>query len=68
MHRTIALVTVLLAGCALPLGVPAPDVLLLGEQHDAPEHQQLHQQFVQRLATQGNLAALALEMAEQTEV
>jgi uncharacterized iron-regulated protein len=65
MHRTIALVTVLLTGCTLPLGVPAPDVLLLGEQHDAPEHQQLHHRFVQRLAAQGNLAALALEMAEQ---
>ena len=40
-------------------------MLLLGEQHDAPEHQQLHQRFVQRLAEQGRLAALALEMAEQ---
>jgi uncharacterized iron-regulated protein len=47
------------------LGVPAPDVLLLGEQHDALEHQQLHQRFVERLAAQGTLAALALEMAEQ---
>jgi len=65
MHRTIALVTVLLAACTLPLGVPPPDVLLLGEQHDAPEHQQLHQRYVERLAAQGTLAALALEMAEQ---
>src|SRR5688572_4452129 len=65
MHRTIALVMALLAGCAFPLGVPAPDVLLLGEQHDALEHQELHLRIVQRLATRGELAALALEMAEQ---
>lgn len=65
MHRTLALVTLLLVGCASLLAVPAPDVLLLGEQHDAPEHQQLHRQVVQRLAAQGDLAALALEMAEQ---
>lgn len=65
MRLTIALAAVLLAGCAPPLAVPAPDVLLLGEHHDAPEHQQLHRRFIQRLAAQGNLAALALEMAEQ---
>jgi uncharacterized iron-regulated protein len=64
MRLTIALAAVLLAGCASPLA-PAPDVLLLGEQHDAPEHQQLHRRFVQRLAAQGSLAVLALEMAEQ---
>ena len=39
------------------------DALLLGEQHDAPEHQRIHQQVVQALAAQGQLAALALEMA-----
>jgi uncharacterized iron-regulated protein len=39
------------------------DVLLLGEQHDAPEHQRIHQQVVQALAAQGKLAALVLEMA-----
>lgn len=64
MHRTVALVTLLLAGCAAPPGAP-PDVLLLGEQHDAPEHQQLHHQAIQDLALQGRLAAVALEMAEQ---
>jgi uncharacterized iron-regulated protein len=64
MRLTIALAAVLLAGCASPLA-PALDVLLLGEQHDAPEHQQLHRRFVQRLAAQGSLAVLALEMAEQ---
>ena len=64
------------AGCATPapLGADAQarlatllpaDVLLLGEQHDAPAHQQLQRQAVQWLAARGELAALALEMAEQ---
>ena len=64
------------AGCATPapLGADAQarlatllptDVLLLGEQHDAPAHQQLQRQTVQWLAARGALAALALEMAEQ---
>lgn len=65
MHRTVALAALLLAGCASPLAVPTPDMLLLGEQHDAAEHQQLHRHVIQRLAAQGSLAALALEMAEQ---
>lgn len=41
------------------------DLLLIGEQHDAPEHQALQRQAVQWLAGRGQLAALALEMAEQ---
>lgn len=40
------------------------DVLLLGEQHDAAEHQQLEQQVVSSLAARSLLAAVALEMAE----
>lgn len=43
----------------------ATDVLLLGEQHDASEHQELHRQIVQALAARGRLAAVAMEMAEQ---
>lgn len=38
-------------------------VLLLGEQHDAPEHQDIHKRTVQALAARGQLAALVLEMA-----
>ncbi len=41
------------------------DVLLLGEQHDAPGHQQMHRRVVQALVARGQLATLALEMAEQ---
>lgn len=41
------------------------DVLLLGEQHDAPEHQQLQLAVVTELGRRGQLAALALEMAGQ---
>lgn len=63
-----------LAGCAsglhpaelqarLDTWLPA-DVLLLGEQHDAPEHQALQQQIVEALAARGVLAAVALEMAD----
>ena len=41
------------------------DAILLGEQHDAPDHQRIHHFVVQTLATQQALAALALEMASQ---
>ena len=65
----------LIAGCAtttlsppeatrLAALLPA-DVLLLGEQHDAPEHQQLERRTTEWLAARGELAALAIEMAEQ---
>lgn len=39
-------------------------VLLLGEQHDAPSHPALHAQVLHNLAQRGQLAALALEMAD----
>ena len=66
--------SVSLAGCAhglratdlqsrLDAWLPT-DVLLLGEQHDAPEHQALQQQIVEALAARGVLAAVALEMAD----
>lgn len=38
-------------------------VLMLGEQHDAPEHQRWHARIVAHLADRGQLAALVLEMA-----
>lgn len=40
------------------------DLLLLGEQHDATEHQQIAQQVIAMLAGRGLLAAVALEMAD----
>lgn len=40
------------------------DVLLLGEQHDAAEHQRIGQQVIAILAARGLLAAVALEMAD----
>lgn len=40
------------------------DVLLLGEQHDAPAHQALQARIVAALASRGQLAALLLEMAD----
>lgn len=62
--------TALLAGCVAAPHAPPPttleavEVLLLGEQHDAPLHQQRHLETLQALAGQNRLAALALEMAE----
>ncbi|SCK34824.1 Uncharacterized iron-regulated protein [Variovorax sp. HW608] len=41
------------------------DALLLGEQHDAPEHQVMERETVEALAARGRLAALAIEMAEE---
>ena len=41
------------------------DALILGEQHDATEHQTLEREAVEALAGQGKLAALLLEMAEE---
>lgn len=40
------------------------EILILGEQHDAAEHQRIQQQVVALLAARGALAALALEMAD----
>lgn len=69
-----------LTGCALSLS-PTPysdasriqrlgqllpaDAILLGEQHDAPDHQQAQRVVVQALIAQNALAALTLEMASQ---
>jgi uncharacterized iron-regulated protein len=68
-----------LAGCAgnlpptAPQAAPWPerlhtllpaDVLLLGEQHDAPDHQRLQREAVLWLAARGQMAALVMEMAE----
>jgi hypothetical protein len=40
-----------------------PAILLLGEQHDAPAHQQWERDTIQTLARDGRLAAVVLEMA-----
>lgn len=42
---------------------PAP-LLLVGEQHDAREHQRIEREVVDTLAARGVLAALAIEMAD----
>jgi uncharacterized iron-regulated protein len=62
-----------LAGCASRGAGPARDVgallpadaVLLGEQHDAREHQRIHSEVVQALAARGALAGVAVEMAER---
>jgi uncharacterized iron-regulated protein len=73
LASTSALLMLALAGCALqapPLDVPArvaellpADAILLGEQHDAVEHQQIERDVVSALAARGNLSALVIEMA-----
>ena len=69
-----ALALVALVGCApMPAGLsferdatwPAAELLLLGEQHDARQHQRLAARVTAHLAGQGRLAAVALEMAER---
>lgn len=40
------------------------DAILLGEQHDAPDHHRIERETVQSLAARGVLAALAVEMAD----
>ena len=50
-------------GFAAVLAQP-PQVLLLGEQHDAADHPALHADAVRRLIANGQLAALVLEMAD----
>jgi len=73
-----AIAALALAGCAshppvvpsaqwpaLLGSAPPTDVLLLGEQHDAPDHQRLQRDTVQWLAARGQLAAVVLEMAER---
>lgn len=46
-------------------GLLPADVLLLGEQHDAPEHQQRQREVLGTLIAQRQAAALVIEMAEQ---
>jgi uncharacterized iron-regulated protein len=45
--------------------LPGAAVVLLGEQHDAPEHQELARLSVQALAGAQRLSALVLEMADE---
>ncbi len=65
------------AGCAGPAPASADatagrvdallpaDAILVGEQHDAPEHQRIHREVIDALAARGVLAGVALEMAPQ---
>jgi uncharacterized iron-regulated protein len=70
---TAAVLAAVAAACAAPALPPplaqaltgSPELLLLGEQHDASGHRRLQREVVETLVAQGKLAALALEMAEQ---
>jgi uncharacterized iron-regulated protein len=77
---SILLVCLVSAACGAAAPSPAPiehdptlrlnellpaDAILLGEQHDAPEHQRIHRDVIEALAARGALAAVALEMAPE---
>ena len=69
----LACTMLVLPGCATQPGSllpllnqrPPAQILLLGEQHDAPHHHVLEYQVVASLLRHGRLGVLALEMAEQ---
>jgi uncharacterized iron-regulated protein len=68
--RIAAISLLFLAACASTrtasdLTRTTTPALLLGEQHDAPEHHRLQREVVQALAGRGGLAAVAIEMAER---
>lgn len=73
MRLLLIAIAFVLAGCAAAPALPpltaadgTPlDVLLLGEQHDAPQHQDMHRRVVEELARRGTLAAVVLEMADR---
>lgn len=47
--------------------LPADGWLLLGEQHDNPDHHRLQQHWIETLAQREQLGAVALEMADHTQ-
>jgi uncharacterized iron-regulated protein len=62
----LALISLSLCACAGTVQVPEGiEAVLLGEQHDARPHQQIHREVIESLARQQRLAAVTLEMAEQ---
>lgn len=72
----IVLTAMGLSGCAALQPTPYPEphqinrlfpasVILLGEQHDAADHQRIHRFMVETLVDRQALAALALEMATE---
>ena len=70
----VVLACCILQACSTPPTIPIPqrldallpaDVILFGEQHDAPDHHALERALVSELAQRGQLAVLAMEMAEQ---
>lgn len=76
-HAAAALLLGVLVGCASLAQPPAAlsaeqastldalntSALLLGEQHDAAQHQQLHASVISHLVSQQRLAAVVIEMA-----
>jgi uncharacterized iron-regulated protein len=69
LRACVALLAFALAACATPMAplppLSAAQVIVFGEQHDQPDHQRQTAQAVRRLAADGELAALVIEMAEQ---
>ncbi len=63
--RMGAVASAQVSSSAVPSGLLPAQVLLLGEQHDAPEHQQRQREVLDALIAQRQAAALVIEMAEQ---
>jgi uncharacterized iron-regulated protein len=70
----LTLLVSLLAACASPPAATVPalldrllptQALLIGEQHDAPEHQALQRDVILALAGRGQLGGVVMEMVEQ---
>jgi len=67
LRRLGGVLLLALAACASPPLPPLPDtqVLIFGEQHDQPDHQNQTAGAVAELGSRGRLAALVIEMAER---
>lgn len=63
--QTSAATPALVNPSAVLAGLLPADVVLLGEQHDAPAHQQRQREVLDALIAQRQAAALVIEMAEQ---
>lgn len=79
VYMTVLIALAALTACATADSANAPiadvarrvqallplDTLLLGEQHDAADHQRIHHDVIASLAARGALGAVVIEMAQQ---
>jgi len=63
--RWLVVIGLTLAACTTPAPLPDAPVLIYGEQHDQPDHQHRVTADIERLARDGRLGAVVIEMAER---